>query len=60
MVKIMDILEGLGASFKHPEEKGSQFYIYAGIFTILSQWYMEDAICIEHGLIFLDFCYYVG
>jgi len=26
MVKIMDILGGLGALFKHPEEKGSQFY----------------------------------
>jgi len=30
MVKIMDILEGLGESFKHLEEKGSHFYRYAG------------------------------
>jgi hypothetical protein len=30
MVKIMDILVGLGALFKHPEEKVSQFYRYAG------------------------------
>jgi hypothetical protein len=30
MVKSMDILEELGALFKHPEEKGGQFYRYAG------------------------------
>jgi len=26
MAKIIDILGGLGALFKQPEEKGSQFY----------------------------------